>query len=164
MEENNYSANNSDIAIKQSYTELLFCLNKYKEILPSLNKKLEELELENRTLKEQMNQFKEEIKNKKFDLLNIKEKENTELKNSIELYQKEKEELINKKNIISAENDILKNDIISIGQILKSEASKKEDENKDKTIEEKEEGDLVEELFKQLIKSRNIIDFLSKEK
>ena len=111
-----------------------------------------------------MNQFKEEIKNKKFDLLNIKEKENTELKNSIELYQKEKEELINKKNIISAENDILKNDIISIGQILKSETSKKQDENKDKTIEEKEEGDLVEELFKQLIKSRNIIDFLSKEK
>ena len=125
---------------------------------------MEELELENRTLKEQMNQFKEEIKNKKFDLLNIKEKENTELKNSIELYQKEKEELINKKNIISAENDILKNDIISIGQILKSETSKKQDENKDKTIEEKEEGDLVEELFKQLIKSRNIIDFLSKEK
>ena len=63
-----------------------------------------------------------------------------------------------------AENEILKNDIISIGQILKSEEVKKSEENKDKMIEEKDEGDLVEELFKQLIKSKSIIDFLSKEK
>ena len=163
-EENNNNINNNDANIKKSYNELLFCLNKYKEILPALNQRLEEVESENKNLKEEMNIYKDEINNKKLDLLNLKEKENTELKNSIELYQKEKEELINYKNLILAENEILKNDIISIGQILKSEEVKKSEENKDKMIEEKDEGDLVEELFKQLIKSKSIIDFLSKEK
>ena len=159
----NSNLNNNESNVKKSFIELLTCLNKYRELLPFINNKLEDLEKENKSLKEQINKFNNEIKNNNLELLKVKEKENEELKKNIEINKKEKEDLISKNNIIDAEKELLKNDIMLIGEFLNSKEIKNENIDKD----EGEKGDdekLIEELLKQLIKARNIITFLSKEK
>jgi chromosome segregation ATPase len=159
----NSNLNNNESNVKKSFIELLTCLNKYRELLPFINNKLEDLEKENKSLKEQINKFNNEIKNNNLELLKVKEKENEELKKNIEINKKEKEDLISKNNIIDAEKELLKNDIMFIGEFLNSKEIKNENIDKD----EGEKGDdekLIEELLKQLIKARNIITFLSKEK
>ena len=159
----NSNLNNNESNVKKSFIELLTCLNKYRELLPFINNKLEDLEKENKSLKEQINKFNNEIKNNNLELLKVKEKENEELKKNIEINKKEKEDLISKNNIIDAEKELLKNDIMFVGEFLNSKEIKNENIDKD----EGEKGDdekLIEGLLKQLIKARNIITFLSKEK
>ena len=159
----NTNLNNNEMNIKKSFSELLLCLNKYKEILPFINKKLETLENENKSLKEQIKTFSSQNSINNIELIKNKEKENGELKKNIEKNQKEKEDVINKNYIINAENELIKKDIVSMIEFYRLEENKKVNEN----IENKEkgkEGDLIEELFNQLIKARNLISFLSKEK
>ena len=114
-------------------------------------------------MKEQINKFNNEIKNNNLELLKVKEKENEELKKNIEINKKEKEDLISKNNIIDAEKELLKNDIMFIGEFLNSKEIKNENIDKDEG-EKGDDGKFIEELLKQLIKARNIITFLSKEK
>ena len=150
------------MSIKKSYNELLLCLNKYKEILPFINKKMEALENENKSLKEEIKKYGSENSINRLELLKNKEKENGELKNKIEKNQKEKEDIINKNYIINAEKELIKKDIISMMEFYGSEENKKISENMENK-EKGEEGELIEELFKQLIKARNLISFLLKE-
>ena len=122
--------------IKKSFSELILCLNKYKEILPFFVKKQENLVKENESLKEQIKKYNSENSINYLELLKIKEKENIELKNEIETNEKEKDKIINVNNI---------------------------NKNTEKN-ESGELGEIVEELVKQLINARNIINFLLKEK
>jgi len=158
----NNNLNNNEINIKKSFSDLILCLNKYKEILPFINKKLETLENENKSLKEQIKKYGSENSINNLELIKNKEKENGELKNKIEKNQKEKEDTINKNYLINAENELIKKDILSMMEFYNSEENKNFNENMENK-EKGEEGELIEELFKQLIKARNLISFLLKE-
>ena len=159
----NNNLNNNEINIKKSFSDLILCLNKYKEILPFINKKLETLENENKSLKEQIKKYGSENSINNLELIKNKEKENGELKNKIEKNQKEKEDTINKNYLINAENELIKKDILSMMEFYNSEENKNFNNNMENK-EKGEEGELIEELFKQLIKARNLISFLSKDK
>ena len=130
--------------------------------MPFINKKMEALENENKSLKEEIKKYGSENSINRLELLKNKEKENGELKNKIEKNQKEKEDIINKNYIINAEKELIKKDIISMMEFYGSEENKKISENMENK-EKGEEGELIEELFKQLIKARNLISFLLKE-
>ena len=99
--------------------------------------------------------------------MKIKENENIELKNEIAKNKKENDKIINMNNIINSENQLMKNDILSIVEFFNSGENKNINVNdnieKNEKGEEKEE-DLVDELFKKLINARNIINFLLEEK
>ena len=161
----NNNLNNNEMNIKKSFSELILCLNKYKEILPFLVKKQENLVKENESLKEQIKKYNSENSINYLELLKIKEKENIELKNEIETNEKEKDKIINVNNIINSENQLIKNDILSIVEFFNSGENNKNSNNKNTEINERGElGEVVEELLKQLINARNIINFLLKEK
>ena len=162
LEENN-TLNNNEMNIKKSFSELILCLNKYKEILPFLIKKQENLIKENESLKEQIKKYNNENNINHLQLLKIKENENIELKNEIAKNKKENDKIINMNNIINSENQLIKNDILSIVEFFNSGENKKINVNDNMEKNEKEE-DLVEELFKKLINARNIINFLLEDK
>ena len=153
---------NNDLKLKKSFSELLLCLNKYKEIVPFLNNKLESIEKENNNLKEQINKFNTDIINKNDELIKIKDKEIEELKNIIEKNKNDKNILENEKNMIETENNLIKNDIISISknQNMPMELNNSSKENEDDNNNE----NLLSELLNQLIKAKNIISFLLPEK
>ena len=122
---------------------------------------------ENESLKEQIKKYNNENSINHLQLLKIKENENIELKNEIAKNKKENDKIINMNNIINSENQLMKNDILSIVEFFNSGENKKINVNdnmeKNEKGEEKEE-DLVDELFKKLINARNIINFLLEEK
>ena len=132
----------NDFNIKKSFGELIKCLDIYKEILPFLNNKLENVENENKSLKEQINKFNINIEDKNNELIKIKDKEIEELKNIIENNKNEKEKLQKEKNLIESENIIIKDDIISIGKSTSNEQNGNNDND---------EENLLAELLNQLI-------------
>ena len=149
----NKDANNIDFNIKKSFGELIKCLDMYKEILPFLNNKLENVENENKSLKEQINTFNSNITDKNNELIKMRDKEIEELKNIIENNKNEKEKLQKEKNLIESENILIKDDIISIGKVASNELNGNNDEE-----------NLLSELLNQLINARNIISFLMPDK
>ena len=124
----------------------------YKEILPFLNHKLENVENENKSLKEQINKFNSNMADKNTELIKIRDKEIEELKNIIENNKNEKEKLLKEKNLIESENIVIKDDIISIWKATSNELNGNNDND---------EENLLAELLNQLINARNIISFLT---
>ena len=84
LNNNNINENNDkDTNIRRSFSDLSLCLNKFKEILPFLNNKLENIEKENKLLKDEKNKLKLDTNNKNNELIKIKDKEIEDLKNEI---------------------------------------------------------------------------------
>ena len=117
-----------------------------------MNNKLENVENENKSLKEQINKFNSNIEDKNNELIKIRDKEIEELKNIIENNKNEKERLLKEKNLIESENIVIKDDIISIGKATSNELNGNNDND---------EENLLDELLNQLINARNIISFLT---
>ena len=162
-EKNEADDNNNNNDIKKCFSILLCYLNKYREIVPFLNNKVDTLENENKTLKEKINLYNVENNKNNEDLLKLKDKENEELKMCIENNKIEKDKIINEKNVIEGENKIIKNDIIFIGEFLKNKKNNNEENNYNNNNDD-EENELIDELLNQLNKAKNIITYLSNQK
>ena len=149
--ENNNTTGARDVEIRQSFTDLYNLLTKYKEIVPFLNKKLENEEKENKNLKEQINKMNNEQN---------KNKEIEDLKNEINKLNSDKDNLMKDYNLLKTENNLIKNDIILIGNSMNKNVV---NNNLEQNNDEKNSNSL-NEIMNQLMKARNIISFLLKEK
>ena len=149
--EKNENESKNDLDIKKSFIELITLLNKYKEIIPNLYKKLENEEKENKNLKELINQMKKDSKTQSDGIVE-------DLKNQIKIISNENENLKKQTNIMKVENDIIKDDILLIGKTL----SQKGENILDK--KDKCEENSSNEILNQLIKAKNIISFLLNDK
>ena len=147
----------SVVVIKKSFSELSSCLNKYKEIVPFLNNKLENVEKENKILKEQINRMNLNENLKKDEMIKFKEKEIEDLKNKIKKINNDKEKLEKDNNIMKTENNLMKNDIALIGNTISSGINNNQNKKN-------ENDNLINELLDQLMKARNIISVLKPEK
>ena len=151
--------NNDKMRILQkSFSDLSLCLNKYKEIVPFLDNKLENVEKENKSLKEQINKMNLDNNNKNYEIVKIRDKEIEELKNEIKKINNEKDNLIKENVKMKAENSLMKDDIILIGNTISSSGG---NNNSDKG---NDNDTLLSELLNQLMKARNIISVLMPEK
>jgi hypothetical protein len=155
----NVNLNDQTSAIRKSFSELSSLLNKYKGIVPFLNNKLETVEKENITLKEQINKLNMDINYKKNEMIKIKDKEIEELKNDIKRITNEKDNLMNESIKMKTENNLMKDDIILIGNAL----SLGKNSNNLK-INDNDNNNLLSDLLNQLMKARNIISVLLPEK
>jgi len=151
-----------DKDIRNSFQELWNCLNKYKEIVPFLNNKLENVEKENKDLKEQVNKLSIELNGKNNETIKNKNKEIEDLKNQIKKINIEKDGLLKENIITKTENNLIKNDIIFIGNSLSSKTNNNNLNNNDN--KEADNDNLLSELLSQLMEARNIISVLSPEK
>ena len=149
--EKNENESKNDLDIKKSFIELITLLNKYKEIIPNLYKKLENEEKENKNLKELINQMKKDRKTQSDGIVE-------DLKNQIKIISNENENLKKQTNIMKVENDIIKDDILLIGKALIQKGENILDK-KDKC-----EENSSNEILNQLIKAKNIISFLLNDK
>ena len=140
-----------DVEIKKSFSELCKLLTKYKEIVPFLNKELENEEKESKNLKEQINKMNNEQNNNK---------EIEDLKNEINKLNSDKDNLMKDYNLLKTENNLIKNDIILIGNSMNKNVA---NNNLEQNNDEKNSNSL-NEIMNQLMKARNIISFLLKEK
>ena len=154
----NIKDNNDKIRnLQKSFSDLSLCLNKYKEIVPFLDNKLENVEKENKTLKEQINRINLDNNNKNYELIKIRDKEIEELKNEIKRINNEKDNLIKENIKMKAENSLMKDDIILIGNSISSGGNNDSDKHN-------ENDTLLSELLNQLMKARNIISVLLPDK
>ena len=154
---NDNSETQSD-KLKRSFSHLFSCLDKYKTIVPVLYNKLENIEKENKKLKEQINNKTNiENNNKNYDAIINKDKEIEELKNEIKKISNEKDNLLKEQIIMKTENSLMKDDFISIGNTIASTSNINEKGNN-------ENENLMNELLAQLMKARNIISFYENEK
>ena len=153
----NINTVDNDIKIKKSFSVLSGTLNKYKEVVPFLNHKLESVEKENKALKDQINKLNMDINYKNNEMIKIKDKEIEELKNDIKRISNEKENLMKESVKMKTENNLMKDDIILIGNSIslgKNNINNKANEN----------DTLLSDLLNQLMKARNIISVLLPEK
>lgn len=153
----NINTVDNDTKIKKSFSVLSGALNKYKEVVPFLNHKLESVEKENKALKDQINKLNMDINYKNNEMIKIKDKEIEELKNDIKRISNEKENLMKESIKMKTENNLMKDDIILIGNSIslgKNNINNKANEN----------DTLLSDLLNQLMKARNIISVLLPEK
>ena len=143
--------------LQKSFSDLSLCLNKFKEIVPFLNNKLEIVEKENKSLKEQINKINLDNNNKNYEIIKIRDKEIEELKNEIKKINNEKDNLIKENIKMKTENSLMKDDIILIGNSISSSGGNNKDKGNDNDT-------LLSELLNQLMKARNIISVLLPEK
>ena len=156
-ENNTMDKNEQFDKLKKCFSHLSSCLDKYKAIVPFLYNKLENIEKENKKLKEQINKNNIENNNKNYDLIKNKDKEIEDLKNEIKKINIEKDNLLKEQIIMKTENSLMKDDIILIGNSIAMNGDDNEKGNN-------ESENLLSELLNQLMKARNIISVLDSEK
>ena len=127
-----------------------------------MNNKLENVEKENKDLKEQVNKLSVELNGKNNETIKNKNKEIEDLKNQIKKITTEKDSLLKENIITKTENNLIKNDIIFIGNSL---SSKTNNNNLNNIANKETDNDnLLSELLSQLMEARNIISVLTPEK
>ena len=138
--------------IKDNFNLMLKSLNKCKEIIPFLINKLDTVQKENNDLKEQLNKINKDGLMKNNDIIKNKDKEIDELKNQIKNINSNNENIMKQFNIVKTENNLIKEDMILIGNSMNKKEENISEEN------------YLNEILNQLMKARGIISFLMNDK